>query len=80
VKGVAFLTKRQGLPVPPEHADDSPAYEVGQVVEVSDASARHFMNRGAAELVTEKARAFKAAEPAPEPAKAEPAKPDPVKK
>lgn len=61
VKGTAFQAKRQNLPVA-EDPDDSPAYTVGQVVEVSDASARHFVNRGVAEVVGGP-KAFKAAAP-----------------
>lgn len=58
MEGTAFQAKRQG--VEPEDPDDSPAYAAGQVVEVSDASARHFVNRGVAVVVGSKAH--KAAE------------------
>lgn len=58
MEGTAFQAKRQG--VEPEDPDDSPAYKVGEVIEVSDASARHFVNRGVAVVVGSKAH--KAAE------------------
>lgn len=64
VEGTAFQAKRNGLPDTAEDPEDSPAYVVGQTAEVSDASARHFVNRGVAVIVGSKAA--KAAEEAEE--------------
>lgn len=49
VKGTAFVAKRTGAK--PDDPNDSPSYTEGQTVDLSEASARHFINRGVAEEV-----------------------------
>lgn len=77
---MAWVEKRAGRPVPVEHKDDSPFYAAGSVHDVPESYAnKYVVSRKVAEFVAEKPKAFKA-EPAPEPAKPEYTKPDPVKK
>jgi len=52
----------QAYQVKGTNPDDSPSYAVDEVVEVSDASAAHFINRGVAELADAKPK--RAAAPA----------------
>ena len=55
VKGVAFVAKRNGQTVPPEHANDSPLHPAGSVLECSESYANKYVHsRGVAEYVTPK--------------------------
>jgi hypothetical protein len=51
---VAYVEERAGRVPPPELAGDSPKYAEGDVVDVDESHARHFVNRGVAEYATRK--------------------------
>lgn len=76
MKGVAYQNKKSGLSVPPEHKDDSPLYTEGQEVEVSESAARHFTNRGVAEVVKPKSKVEEEPKPKAAPVQVAPKVPD----
>lgn len=55
---MAWSEERHGrkLPQDHEHAEDSPIYKAGQEIEVSETTARHFVNKGVAEEVAKRQR------------------------
>lgn len=54
MRGVVWHAKKHQHPLPPNQEDDSPVYKVGDEIDVSEATARHFINKDVAEEMTPK--------------------------
>lgn len=53
---MTWQAERHSQSLPDGHEDDSPTYEAGKEIEVSESTAQHFINKGVAEKIGDRAR------------------------